>query len=104
MGLNEGTNVFFDEEGKLLVDDFYVPAYIRRYPYLLARLRPDSDELSLCFDPTCDLVGEHDEGNALFDGENPTDATQGLLDFCRNGPHGADERAQHARSGVAAAT
>ena len=30
----------------------YIPAYMRRYPFLLARLRPDSDELSLCFDPT----------------------------------------------------
>ena len=28
----------------------YLPAYIRRYPFLLARLNPQSDELSLCFD------------------------------------------------------
>ncbi len=82
MGLNEGVNVFLDAEGKL-TENVYVPAYVRRYPFLLAKLRPDSEELSLCFDPTCDLVGEHDEGNALFDGENPTEATQGLLDFCR---------------------
>jgi len=82
MGLNEGVNVFLDADGKL-TENVYVPAYVRRYPFLLAKLRPDSEELSLCFDPTCDLVGEHDEGNALFDGENPTEATQGLLDFCR---------------------
>lgn len=82
MGLNEGVNVFLDAEGKL-TENVYVPAYVRRYPFLLAKLRPDSEELSLCFDPTCDLVGEHDEGNALFDGENPTEATNGLLDFCR---------------------
>ncbi len=82
MGLNEGVNVFLDTDGKL-TENVYVPAYVRRYPFLLAKLRPDSEELSLCFDPTCDLVGEHDEGNALFDGENPTEATQGLLDFCR---------------------
>ncbi|WP_294190930.1 SapC family protein, partial [uncultured Sphingomonas sp.] len=35
MGLNEGVNVFVDDEGKLIQDDFYVPAYIRRYPYML---------------------------------------------------------------------
>ncbi len=52
MGLNEGINTFFDEDGSLNETNFYVPAYVRRYPYLLARLRPDSDELSLCFDPT----------------------------------------------------
>src|SRR3546814_4500531 len=47
MGLNEGINVFVDESGKLLVDNAYVPAYVRRYPFMLARLRQDSDELSL---------------------------------------------------------
>jgi hypothetical protein len=35
MGLNEGVNVFVDDEGKLL-GETYVPAYIRRYPFMLA--------------------------------------------------------------------
>ena len=83
MGLNEGVNVFLDADSKL-TENVYVPAYVRRYPFLLAKLRPDSEELSLCFDPTCDLVGEGDEGNALFDGEQPSEATNGLLEFCRN--------------------
>ena len=56
MGLNEGVNTFFGEDG-MLVQDAYLPAYIRRYPYMLARLRPDSDELSLCVDPTAGAVG-----------------------------------------------
>ena len=34
-----GTVVFVDDEGKLL-GECYVPAYIRRYPFMLARLRP----------------------------------------------------------------
>ena len=61
MGLNEGINVFFDEQGTLL-GDHYVPAYIRRYPYLLAKLQPDKEEMSLCFDPSADVVGEFAEG------------------------------------------
>jgi hypothetical protein len=81
MGLNEGVNVFFDAEGKL-VDDSYVPAYIRRYPFLLARLKPDADEMSLCFDPSCDVVGEFDDGEALFADGQPTEHTKGLLSFC----------------------
>jgi hypothetical protein len=81
MGLNEGTNVFVDAEGKLL-SETYVPAYIRRYPFMLARLRPDAEELSLCFDPTSGLVGEFDDGNALFDGETPSDVTNQVLKFC----------------------
>ena len=82
MGLNEGVNVFVDKDGKL-TENVYVPAYVRRYPFLLAKLQPDSEELSLCFDPTCDLVGESKDGNALFDGDKPSETTNGLLDFCR---------------------
>ena len=59
-------------------------AYARRYPFMLAKLRPDAEELSLCFDPTCGVIGKFDEGLALFDAETkPTDYTQGVLEFCR---------------------
>ena len=82
MGLNEGVNVFLDADGKLS-ENIYVPAYVRRYPYMLAKLTPDSDELSLCFDPTSDLIGEGEDGVALFDGDQPSDGCQGLLEFCK---------------------
>jgi hypothetical protein len=82
MGLNEGVNVFLSETGQPHNPSFYIPAYIRRYPFLLARLRADSDEMSLCFDPTSGSVGEFDEGQPLFDGENPSQATQSILEFC----------------------
>lgn len=81
MGLNEGVNTFFDEEGKLIDPNFYVPAYIRRYPYLLARLRPESDELSLCFDPTADTIGQFEDGDPLFVDGQPSDFTKGILQF-----------------------
>lgn len=81
MGLNEGVNTFVDGEGKL-VNPVYVPAYIRRYPFLLARLRPDSDELSLCFDPTSEAVGEFEEGNALFENGEASESTKEILAFC----------------------
>ncbi len=82
MGLNEGVNVFFDDEGTM-TGDVYVPAYIRRYPMLLAKLRPDGDELSLCFDPSSDLVGEFKEGEPLFEDGQPSEHTKGLLEFCQ---------------------
>lgn len=83
MGLNEGVNTFIDADGKL-INPVYVPAYVRRYPFLLARLRPDSDELSLCFDPTAGAVGEFEEGDALFEDNAPSAATNGVLEFCKN--------------------
>src|SRR5438105_1754402 len=50
LGLNEGVNVFVDGQGAPL-NPFYIPAYVRRYPYLLARLDEKAEELSLCYDP-----------------------------------------------------
>ncbi|MFC3097548.1 SapC family protein [Alteraurantiacibacter palmitatis] len=83
MGLNEGVNVFFDDEGAP-TEAAYVPAYIRRYPFLLVKLEQNTDNLSLCFDPTSNLVGPFDEGQPLFtaDGQ-PSQHTQQLLDFCQ---------------------
>jgi hypothetical protein len=81
MGLNEGVNVFFDDEGKLLGDG-YIPAYIRRYPFLLAKLRPDAEEMSLCFDPSSDILGDFKDGEALFAEGQPSEHTKGVLEFC----------------------
>lgn len=81
MGLNEGTNVFFDDDGKLIDDSIYVPAYVRRYPFMLARLRPDAEELSLCFDPTAESVGAFEEGDLLFQDGQPSDAVKAVLTF-----------------------
>jgi hypothetical protein len=82
MGLNEGVNVFLDADGRPRDPNIYIPAYIRRYPFLLARLRPDSDELSLCFDPAAEAVGEFEDGELLFDGDQPSEATKAILQFC----------------------
>jgi hypothetical protein len=82
MGLNEGVNVFLDENGRSLDPSLYIPAYLRRYPFLLAKLRQDSDELSLCYDPTSGAVGDFEEGELLFDGDQPSPATKAILEFC----------------------
>ena len=82
MGLNEGVNVFLDENGRSRDPNLYMPAYLRRYPFLLAKLRPDSDELSLCYDSTSGAVGDFNEGEPLFEGDQPSAATKAILDFC----------------------
>jgi hypothetical protein len=82
IGLNEGVNTFFGEDGRPVDKDVYVPAYLRRYPFLLAKLRPDTDELSLCFDPTAGAVAEDADGQALFDGDQPSETTKNVLAFC----------------------
>ncbi len=82
-GLNEGVNVFIGEDMKI-AEPIYLPAYARRYPFILAKLQPGNDDMSLCFDPTAGLLGKGKEGVALFDGEGkPTEYTESVLDFCR---------------------
>ncbi|MEM9311369.1 MAG: SapC family protein [Pseudomonadota bacterium] len=82
-GLNEGVNTFIGDDGKM-VADVYVPAYIRRYPFILAKLQQGSDDMSLCFDPTASVIAKQETGQALFTGEGePTDYTKGVLEFCQ---------------------
>ncbi len=82
MGLNEGVNTFVNDAGKI-EEPIYIPAYIRRYPFMLARLTEEAEELSLCFDPTAESIGEFDEGNPLFDDEGKaSQATNEILQFC----------------------
>jgi hypothetical protein len=83
MALNEGVNVFVDDKGKPS-GDIYIPAYVRRYPFILARLRPDADELSLCFDPQSEIVGDFKQGKGLFDGDKPSETTNNILKFCED--------------------
>jgi hypothetical protein len=80
-GLNEGVNVFTDEGG-IPTNNLYVPAYVRRYPFMLARLRPDSEDLSLCFDSTSGVIGEFEDGAPLFEGSEPSEAIKNTLGFC----------------------
>jgi hypothetical protein len=80
LGLQEGENLFCDATGQWR-KDIYVPAYIRRYPFMLARLAPDAKELSLCFDDMSGLVDADTTGN-LFDGTEPSDTTKAVLNFC----------------------
>lgn len=82
MGLNEGVNVFVDEDGKV-TQPIYIPAYVRRYPFLLAKLNQNSEELSLCFDPSSGLIGDSvEEGQELFIDGQPSEATKAALSFC----------------------
>ena len=45
MGLNEGINTYVNDKGRI-DDPVYLPAYVRRYPFMLAKLQPDAEELS----------------------------------------------------------
>jgi len=80
MGLNEGQNLYVDAAGQWQPNS-YIPAFVRRYPFMLAKLSPDAEELSLCFDDSSGIVTA--EGSEkLFDGDAPSEVTKGILSFC----------------------
>jgi hypothetical protein len=89
MGLNEGVNVFVDEANAITPPNTYLPAYLRRYPYMLARLNPQSEDMSLCFDPQSGLVGDTEDGVALFENGEPTQQLTDTLKFCEEFEMGA---------------
>ena len=80
MSLTDGVNLFVDDAGKW-ESGAYLPAFVRRYPFMLAKLNSEATELSLCFDETSGLVTPAAD-DKLFDGTTPTATTQRILDFC----------------------
>jgi hypothetical protein len=80
VGLREGENLFVNEAGQWR-ERTYVPAYVRRHPFMLAKLQPDATVLSLVFDETFGLVAP-DSDNKLFEGAEPSETTKNILRFC----------------------
>lgn len=64
MGLPNGKNLYLDKKGKWSAP--YVPAFIRRYPFVFAETGPD--QLTVCIDRDFDGFDEA-EGEPLFEAE-----------------------------------
>ena len=72
LGLQQGENLYIDDQGKWLVP--YVPAAIRRYPFTLAPTQ-DPNQFLICVDEESELVGT-EEGNPLFTAEGELSETK----------------------------
>jgi hypothetical protein len=82
LGAAREQNTFVDEEGRWK-DGVYIPAYLRRFPFLLVRVAPQSEELALCLDPNAPQFSEA-EGEPLFDEEGkPTAMANRAFEFTR---------------------
>jgi hypothetical protein len=80
MGVNAGKNLYVSEDGAFEVGS-YIPAYIRRYPFVLAN---DSgrQQLVVCIDRAASMLGE-DYDLPFFDEKGEaTDYTNGCIQFC----------------------
>ncbi|MDO1559258.1 SapC family protein [Brevundimonas sp. 2R-24] len=81
MGLRENANLFVDETGAFR-PDAYVPAFVRRYPFVFAN-DPQNDRLLLCIDRNADFLTE-DGQVKLFEDGKPSAYTEQAMNFCRD--------------------
>jgi hypothetical protein len=87
-GVRQDENLFVDADGKW-TGPHYIPAYVRRYPFIMAEDPKAPGRLTLCVDRASDRVVDQllapfrDEKIApFFNGSEPTEATRQALAFC----------------------
>jgi hypothetical protein len=79
VGLKNDKNLFLDSEGRW-VNGAYLPAYVRRYPFILMD-DPDKKQFVLCIDDKADMLSDNGE-YALFENGEPSAFTKGAMEFC----------------------
>jgi len=83
MGLNSGENMFLRDDG-LFDAGVYVPAYIRRYPFIFAN-DEQSKQMVLCIDRAAEFVVDKDFDRPFFEADGqPSDYTKSCIEFCNN--------------------
>ena len=86
VGIKQGTNLFVDVTGAWRAGA-YVPAYLRRYPFIAAET-PDGSARLLTVDAASDRfvidAAERSDVDRLFDAAGePTPSAQSAMDFCQ---------------------
>ncbi|MCO6181007.1 SapC family protein [Ciceribacter sp. RN22] len=82
-GLPGQKNRFVDANGRWKAGS-YIPAYLRRYPFLLVRNPRNAESLALCFDPSAECISERPGEGNLFDKGEPSQTTQAAIRFCKD--------------------
>lgn len=82
LGLRDSENLFVNSKGKW-EEGLYVPAYIRRYPFIFSEV-PGKEQLSLCVDMNDKIVNEKADQKFFDDKNEPTPLTQNALEFCKS--------------------
>lgn len=83
LGLRQGQNLFVDEAGAW-AGGVYVPAYVRRYPFIFST-GPGADQLVLCIDESDETLVDSsgaDGTQPVYDGQEATEVIKRMLDFC----------------------
>ena len=80
MGVRQNENLFVTDAGRT-EEDFYLPAFVRRYPFVFANDQ-DGDRLLLCVDRDAPMVSNQPDVPFFNNGE-ATDFTTNAIEFCK---------------------
>ena len=83
LGLKANENLYVDKEGKWNAG--YVPAYARRYPFILAAPEENDGNFTVCIDEDYKGFNTAKEGQALFDKKgNESEILKQAVDFLQD--------------------
>ncbi|HVY33552.1 MAG TPA: SapC family protein [Caulobacteraceae bacterium] len=97
LGVNANENLFVDAHGAYAPDS-YLPAYIRRYPFVLAN-DAEAQRMIVCIDRNAPMISDKPEFPFFLNGEL-SEYTKNAVEFCNN----FESEAQRTQSFVALLT
>ncbi len=82
MGVRQGENLFVTGEGQY-EQDFYMPAFARRFPFVLAADK-SNDRFVVCVDTEAECVTDKKPAQMFFDKEDTSSFTKEAFQFLQN--------------------
>lgn len=82
MGLQQGSNLFVTDAG-LFEQDTYMPAYVRRYPFVAATHSQEKDRFTVCVDAGSHLFSDQPDEPFFKEDGQPTEFVNRAIDFVR---------------------
>lgn len=80
MGIRKDENLFVTPDGQF-ERNLYVPAYVRRYPFIFAN-DESNDKLVLCIDRGAATISDQPD-IAFFEDDKPSKYTNDAIEFCK---------------------
>ena len=82
LGLRKNENLYVNKKGEWLAN--YIPAYVRRYPFILATGEEGSDQFTVCIDSDCPGFNKKGKGTTLFDKDgNESELLKNSVEFLK---------------------
>lgn len=82
VGVRDNENLFVNAAGQWQ-ENAYIPAYVRRYPFILSE-SPDGQQLSLCIDDAPGMMVAGGADRFFEENKEPTQLARNAMEFCRS--------------------